>query len=102
MDNPLLRSYLILPSLGYDQREVFVQLLVSIRQLQTFRVLLVEGADIEGVRGVDLPPGRDEWRGVLLLVDLSPVYSSEEGVSLQLLGSLARTAQPLINVSLGR
>ena len=96
-----MRTYLVLPSLGDDQREVFVQFLVSLGQLQAFSVLLVEGADIEGVRGVDLPPGRDEWRGIFLLVDLSPVYSSEERMSLQLLSSLASTAQSLVNVSLG-
>ena len=34
------------------------------------------------------------------MVDLSPVYSSEERMSLQLLSSLAGTAQSLVNVSL--
>ena len=95
-----MRSYLILPPLRYHEREVFVQLLVSLGQLQTLRVLLVEGADVEGVRGVDFPSGRDERRGVLLLIDLSPVNSSEEGVSLELLSSLTRTTKSLINVTL--
>ena len=95
-----LGSYLILPALRYHQREVFVQLLICFGQLQTFRVLLVEGADIEGVRGIDFPAGRNERRWILLLVDLSPVHTSEEGMSLELLSPLTRTTESLVDVTL--
>lgn len=50
----------------------------------SFRVLLVEGADVEGVRCIDLPPRRDQWRGVLLHVNLGPIHALEEGVLLHL------------------
>lgn len=41
-------------------------------------VLLVKAADIEGVGSVDLPSRRDQWRRVLLMVDLLPVNAREE------------------------
>ena len=93
-------SYLVLPAFRYHQREVLVQLLVGLCQLQPLRVLLVEGTDVEGVRSIDLSSGRDERRGIPLLIDLGPVHSSEERMSLQLLGALTRTTKSLVNVTL--
>ncbi len=66
----------------------------------TFRVLLVEGADVEGVCCVHLSPGRYQRGRVLLLVDLVPVHSAEEGVILQLVGAAAPTAETLVDVAL--
>ena len=56
--------------------------------LDSLRVLLVKGADVESICGVDLTTWGDEWGWVLLVVHLIPVNAFEEWVLLQLQGTV--------------
>ena len=56
--------------------------------------------NVKGIGGIDFSSGWDKRRWVLLLVDYVPIKSVEKCVLFELIGSIASTAQPLVNVSL--
>jgi hypothetical protein len=63
-----------------------------VNKILTLGILLIEGADIEGVGRVDLAARGYEGRRVPLLINLTPVVAREERVVLEFVGTAATTA----------
>lgn len=79
----------LLPSFADDHWEVFVQILIIVRQLDAFGVLLVERSNVECIGSINLATRRYQRWGILLQVHQLPVDALEE----RMLFDLVRTAK---------
>ena len=55
-----------LPSLGDNERKIFVQILIGVCQFNTLGVLLVEATNVESIGGIDFAARRYQRRCILL------------------------------------
>lgn len=80
----------LLPPLTDHDRETLIKLLVRFSDFDSFRVLLVKRADIEGIGGVHFSPRRHQWWRVLLQVHQLPVQVPEKGMLFYLIRTTTR------------
>lgn len=82
-NQPLIR----LVPFGNCEREESIHVHIGVGQLNTFGVLFVERANVEGVGGIHFATWRNQGWSILLDVDLVPVDARKEVVLFDLFGS---------------